>query len=223
MDNEDNRLELKRVMLENKYLKERLATLEYERNLYCINEKVYSYQNDSVDSKALMKEIKHLKKRCAKLEEERNYYINEGSYYELFEKYVGLYNKEENTLIVHHFVDNKLIFPYGCGNFEGDYTPYTVMGSWDNWNTEYILKKRCVRDSDGIYEGYVYYIIAENIVPGNKYEFKFKDEIGDWIEPVYDGESAEDAGCQLKLKQNTSGIWNAVITVSSDVTANYLT
>ena len=164
---------------------------------------------------AFLKEIASLKNRCVKLEQERNYYINQGPYYDLFEKYVGLYNKEKKRLSVHHFVDTESIYPYGCGNFDGDYACYSVRGSWDNWEKDYKLKTKCVRDSDGIYEGYVYYIIADNIIPENDYEFKFKDADGDWIEPVFEEESADEAWCRLKLKQNDSGSWNAIVTVRS--------
>jgi len=208
--------ETKYLLYENNYLRKLIADLEEERKIFCINKKVDSYQNDYVNSEALIKENKHLKKKCSKLERERNYYMSSGggghgTDYELFEKYIGLYNKEESTLFVHHFIDNESIYPYGCYSFDGYYACYSVRGSWDNWDKDHILHKRCVRD-DGIYEGYVYYIIIENIIPGNNYEFKFKDEDGDWIEPIYDGESVDDVECLLKLQQNTSDVWNAVIT-----------
>jgi hypothetical protein len=212
LETTESLMEKLKLVRENKYLKERIAKLEEERNIYYINEKVLSYQGDYVDSKALIKEIKHLKQKCAKLKKERTYYINEGCFDDdLFEKYVGLYNKEDNTLFVHHFVDDENIYPYRCHNFKGDYACHTVRGSWDNWNKDYALQKKCLRNSDGIYEGYVYYIIVENIISGNEYEFKFKDADGDWIEPVDEGES--DADCNVKLRENTKGIWNAVITV----------
>ena len=184
----------------------------------------YSYQNEylnlinvQTEKESLEKEIKYLKAKCSKLMRERNYYIHEGPVLELFKKYTGLYIVEEAALFLHHFVDNKSIFPYGDGCFEGEYSCVSVRGSWDNWENDYLLKKRCVRDSDGIYEGYVYYIIEENIVPGHEYEFKFKDADDEWIEPIYDGETEENSWSQVKLKQNNSGIWNAIITVRSNV------
>ena len=218
------REELKGKVSENKYLKEHIAELEGEmekvreevkevasENKY-LKEHVAELEDDWMDSKVLMKKIKHLKKKCSNLKKERTYYINEGCVDDdLFEKYVGLYNKEENTLVIHHFVDNENIYPYRCYNFEGDYACGTVRGSWDSWNKDYILQKKCVRNSDGIYEGYVYYIIVENIIPGNEYEFKFKDVYGDWIEPVDEGDS--DADCNVEVQANTNGTWNAVIRV----------
>ena len=180
----------------------------------------YATQNESaiincfsVEKAALVEEIKRLKRRCAKLEKERSHYMNESSYYDLFNKYIGLYNEEDNTLIVHHFIDNDHVFPYGCGNFDADYACYSVKGSWDSWTTEYKLEKKPVKGSDGIYEGCVYYIVLDNIIAGNEYEFKFQDSEGYWVEPVLVGETAEDAGCQVKVKENNSGSWNAVLTV----------
>ena len=197
------------------YLKKRCANAEEEKNQFLEEiryltkkcAKSEDERNESLKVKAV------LEAKCAKLEEERNYYIHQGPYYELFDKYVGLYNEDEKTLIVHHFVDNESIYPYGCGDFDGDYECHSVKGSWDSWNKEYKLKKRCVRDSDGIYEGYVYYITAGNITPGDEYEFKFKGADGDWIEPIYEGQTPDDAGCQLKVRQNNTGSWNALITI----------
>ena len=212
--------ENKYLVSQNTYLKKLITNLEEERRVYSINENLHSYQKDYVDSKVLMEEIKYLKKKCAKLKLERNYYMNSGGggcgvEYDLFKKYMGLYNKEENTLILHHFVDNENIYPYGCYSFDGDYACYSVRGSWDNWNKDYKLHKRCVRDSNEMYEGYVYYIIEENIIAGNEYEFKFKDVDGEWIEPVYEEESADEVDCLVKLKENSKGIWNAAVTVRS--------
>ena len=209
---------------------------EYIKNLYGLAIKedlekemadiqpIDSYQNKyltdiikslHIERKTLEKENKQLRKKCSKFEYERNYYMHRGPVLELFDKYIGVYNIEEKTLFVHHFIDSESIFAYGDAAFDGDYACISVRGSWDNWNKDYILKKKCVRDSDGIYEGYVYYIINENIVPGNEYEFKFKDTDGDWIEPVYDGQTIDDVDCLVDLKQNNSGVWNAVLTVRS--------
>jgi hypothetical protein len=205
------------LLYENNYLRKLVAELKEEKKIHNVNEKVHSYQNDYVNSEAVMKENKFLKKKCSKLVRERNYYMSSGggghgTDYELFEKYIGLYNKDESTLFVHHFIDNENIYPYGCYSFDGNYACYSVRGSWDNWHKDYILHKRCVRDSNGIYEGYVYYIIVENIIPENNYEFKFKDTDGEWIEPIYDVESPDDVECLVKLQQTTSDVWNAVIT-----------
>jgi hypothetical protein len=215
-------LELKGVLAEkaalvkeNQYLKKRCANFEEQRNQFLeeirhLTKKCAKFQGERDECLEINSVVEA---KCAKLEEERNYYIHEGSYYYLFDKYVGLYNEDEKTLIVHHFVDNETIYPYGCGSFDGDYECHSVKGSWDNWNKEYKLKKKCVRDSDGIYEGYVYYITIGNIISKNEYEFKFKDVDGDWIEPIYEGETPDDAGCQLKVRQNNTGSWNAVIMV----------
>ena len=157
-----------------------------------------------------------LKGKCSELENERNHYIHEGLLLDgLFEKYVGTYNVEDHALIVHHYVDNKSLFPYGIIAFADEYDGcVSVRGSWDNWKKDYTLKKKCVRES-GIYEGYVYYIIEENIVVGNEYEFKFKDVDGNWIEPVDDGDTLEDFEGLVKVKENDNGSWNALITTRS--------
>lgn len=151
------------------------------------------------------KKIKYLKKRCSELVNERNFYMCSSSK-ELFEKYVGMYNLKENALIIHHFIDNQSIYPYGDCQFDGDYACVSVRGSWDNWSKDYTLKKKCVREACGTYEGFVYYIIEENIVSGNEYEFKFKDINGDWIEP-------DDECSYINVKQDSNGIWNAAISV----------
>lgn len=190
---------------------------EYNQRDYVGLPSIYPYQsgyNIDIQSKheSLEKEIKYLKKKCSSLEYERNYYIHEGPYYDLFSKYVGLYDLDKNALFLHHFIDNKNVFPYGDCQYEGYYSCTSVRGSWDNWTKDYTLKKKCVRNSDGIYEGYVYYIVEESIMPGTEYEFKFKDADGDWIEPIDEYSSPRDL--LINVKKNSDGIWNAIVVAS---------
>lgn len=177
----------------------------------------YSYQNNDLnkliaENSLLKKKIKKLKAKCLKLEEERNEYMHDGAYEYLYKKYVGLYNEEDRSLIVHHFIDQSSIFPYGNASYVGDFDCFIVVGGWDNWSKEHTLRMKCVRDSSNNYEGYVYYITLDNeLKEGDEYQFKFKDEQGLWIEPVDEVDGLDSS--LAELKQDSEGIWNAVLRI----------
>jgi hypothetical protein len=182
-------------------------------------------------SKEMRDKCKRFEDRCKRLEYERNYYMSdyyknyEGrAYSDLFKKYVGLYSVKDKSLIIHHSIDTVSNYPYG--NPEEYVTPSKVKGSWDNWTKEYELRKKTTRNSSGIYEGIVYYItLDEDLRIGNEYNYKFKDNDGNWIEPVnYDSEyddyndinSFIDYDMLLvDVKRDESGIWNAIFNARS--------
>jgi hypothetical protein len=173
----------------------------------------FSYQNDNWNKfieayNNLKKQNRKLMETCQKIKEERNEYMQDSAYDYLFKKYVGLYYPEKKKLIVHHFIDHSNIFPYGDGSYIGEYDCSLVKGSWDNWAKDYELYIKCVRDIEKKYEGYVYYIELDNDpIVGKEYQFKFKDQCGNWIEPY------ADSSPLIELKTDTNGNCNAVITV----------
>ena len=177
----------------------------------------YSYQNNDLnkliaETRFLKKKIIKLKDKCLKLEEERNEYMHDAAYEYLYKKYVGLYNKRDKSLIVHHFIDHASIFPYGNASYIGEYDCSTVLGSWDNWSKEHNMKMKCVRDEEQRYEGYVYYItLDDDLKDGDVCHFKFKDTEGEWIEPNIELDGPDAA--LIEFKQDSAGIWNAVLPI----------
>lgn len=169
-----------------------------------------------------------LKEEIKKLKEDRNYYIYINCWTELYNKYVGLYNTNEKTLVFNHSY-NELFYPYGNDDYnfkyeDDDLECLTVKGSWDNWANTYVIHKKRVTDDgteDGHYEGYVYYIVLDTLIlNGTEYQYKIKDG-ADWIELCIDEHIEEDIYLddytEQKMIRNEMGSWNATLVIKDSL------
>lgn len=161
-----------------------------------------------------------MEKLCEKLKRQRDWYKEE--YLSLTERIhwtqqVGLYRREDKTLVLHYSKD-KDFFPYG--NFAWDSTAFSgtirVKGTWDKWKNVYPLHREILRD-EGIFIGYIYYIVLSEDLYDSICQFKLIDTDGTWIEPVEEDQPYTDDGVQgdymyMNVIQE-NGIWNAIVRV----------
>jgi hypothetical protein len=177
----------------------------------CIVNKLQKRIEELIDMSSVI--VNDLQKRIEELIKERETYMYVNCWRELYKKYVGVY--KDKTLIVNHSY-NKSFYPYGCDNYINSCTEDLVFvkGTWDNWNLQYPIYKKCA-DEKNPYEGYVYYItLDKELQNGDEHQYKFYDvgncvcEMGNWIEPIIDDEAMGQ-----KMVKNSVGTWNASLII----------
>ena len=191
-----------------------------------LQEEVNNFKKLQEKVEKLQEEVKELEEENEKLKEERNHYIYVHCWTELYNKYLGLYDISDKSLVINHSY-NEVFYPYGHDGYNGyedwELEPLTVKGSWDNWTNEYSIHKKLVTDDgreSGYYEGYIYYIIIDiEFKSGEEYQYKIKDDdYGEFIELDFIDEDTEEDiylndYTDQKMLRNEIGTWNATLVI----------